>query len=147
MGPLDLEAVVVRVEQPIAPQVIDGTTHFTVDDIEGRRLERLLAVENDGHWILFLKPEDLPWQRFHTDAGLGFWREWSETEIADELDQPDLVDLGTRFGVVGAEILAAHCTSEPRIEVSLEVGSVVLEPENAGELDGKSRVRFLTKRL
>ena len=119
--------------------------HFTVDDVEGHCLERLLAVENDGHWILFLKPEDLPWQRFHTDAGLGFWREWSETEIADELDAA-LVDLGTRFGVVGAEILAAHCTSEPRIEVSLAVGSVVLEPENSRELDGKSQVRFLTKR-
>ena len=120
--------------------------HFTVGDVEGHRLEKLLAAENDGRWILFLKPKDLPWQRFYTDAGLGFWREWSETEIADELDEPDLVDLGPHFGVVGAEILAAHCTSEPRIEVALSVGSIVLEPENARELDGKSQVRFLTKR-
>ena len=35
-GPLDLEVILVRVEQPIAPQVIEGTTHFTVDDIPAR---------------------------------------------------------------------------------------------------------------
>jgi nucleotide-binding universal stress UspA family protein len=35
-APLDLEVVLVRVEQPIAPQAIEGTTHFTVDDIAAR---------------------------------------------------------------------------------------------------------------
>jgi hypothetical protein len=120
--------------------------HFSVADVEGHRLEKLLAIANNGHWILLLKPDGLPWQRFYTDAGLGFWAARSETEIDDELREPDLVDLGTRFGVVDAEILAARCTSEPRIEVSLSVGSIFLEPKNAREFDGKSRVRFLPKR-
>ncbi|MGH7306403.1 MAG: universal stress protein [Candidatus Rokuibacteriota bacterium] len=35
-GPLDLEVGLVRVLQPIMPQVIEGTTHFTVDDVAAR---------------------------------------------------------------------------------------------------------------
>ena len=35
-GPLDLDLVLVRVQQPIAPQAIEGTLHFTVDDIAAR---------------------------------------------------------------------------------------------------------------
>ena len=34
--PLDLAVVLVRVERPIAPQAIEGTTHFTVDDVAAR---------------------------------------------------------------------------------------------------------------
>ena len=34
--PLDLDVVLVRVEQPIPPQAIEGTTHFTLDDIKAR---------------------------------------------------------------------------------------------------------------
>jgi hypothetical protein len=107
--------------------------NFIVDDV------------NNGAWILFLKPEQLPWQRFFIDAGLGFWGEWSETDITDELDELDVVDLGARFEVIGASILGAHCTPAPRIELSLSAGSLVLEPQNPNELDGKSQVRFLAK--
>jgi nucleotide-binding universal stress UspA family protein len=35
-SPLDLEVTLVRVEPPIAPMAIEGTTHFTVDDIAAR---------------------------------------------------------------------------------------------------------------
>lgn len=35
-GPLDLEVVLVRVIQPVVPQAIEGTTHFTVDDVAAR---------------------------------------------------------------------------------------------------------------
>src|SRR5688572_8090367 len=35
-GPLDLEVVLVYVVQPIMPQAIEGTTHFTVYDVEAR---------------------------------------------------------------------------------------------------------------
>jgi len=38
-GPLDLDVVLVRVQQPIAPQAIEGTLHFTVDDIAARLKE------------------------------------------------------------------------------------------------------------
>lgn len=34
--PLDLEVVLVRVERPIVLQAIEGTTHFTGDDIAAR---------------------------------------------------------------------------------------------------------------
>jgi nucleotide-binding universal stress UspA family protein len=32
-GPLDLEVVLVRVVQPVMPQAVEGTTHFTVQDV------------------------------------------------------------------------------------------------------------------
>ncbi len=35
-GPLDLEVVLVRVMEPIAPQAIEGTTQFTVDHVAAR---------------------------------------------------------------------------------------------------------------
>ena len=38
-GPLDLEVVLVRVMQPIMPQAIEGTRHFTVDDVAARLKE------------------------------------------------------------------------------------------------------------
>jgi nucleotide-binding universal stress UspA family protein len=38
-GPLDLEVVLVYVVRPIAPQAIEGTRHFTVDDIAARLKE------------------------------------------------------------------------------------------------------------
>jgi nucleotide-binding universal stress UspA family protein len=38
-GPLDLEVVLVHVVRPIAPQVIEGTRHFTVDDAATRLIE------------------------------------------------------------------------------------------------------------
>lgn len=38
-GPLDLEVVLVRVMSPIAPNAIEGTTYFTVDDVGARLTE------------------------------------------------------------------------------------------------------------
>ena len=35
-GPLDLEVVLVHVDRAIAPQAIEGTRHFTVDDVAAR---------------------------------------------------------------------------------------------------------------
>jgi nucleotide-binding universal stress UspA family protein len=35
-GPLDLEVALIRVVQPIMPQAIEGTRHFTVDDVAAR---------------------------------------------------------------------------------------------------------------
>lgn len=49
-GPLDLEVVLLRVVQPIAPQVIEGSRHVIVEDAEARRADAeeylaALAVE------------------------------------------------------------------------------------------------------
>ncbi len=38
-GPLDMEVVLVRVLQPLPPQVIEGSRHVVVDDVEARRLD------------------------------------------------------------------------------------------------------------
>ena len=38
-SPLDLEVVLVHVVPPIAPQAIEGTRHFTVDDVAARLKE------------------------------------------------------------------------------------------------------------
>ena len=35
-GPLDLEVVLVRVEPPIAPHALEGSTYFTLEDIAAR---------------------------------------------------------------------------------------------------------------
>lgn len=38
-GPLDLEVTLVRVVNPIPPEVIEGTRQVTVEDVEGRMAE------------------------------------------------------------------------------------------------------------
>lgn len=38
-GPLDLEIALVRVLQPVPPQVIEGSRHMVVEDVEARRLD------------------------------------------------------------------------------------------------------------
>jgi nucleotide-binding universal stress UspA family protein len=38
-GPLDLEVVLVRVVQPQPPQVIEGSRHVVVEDVEARRVD------------------------------------------------------------------------------------------------------------
>jgi len=38
-GPLGLEVVLVYVVRPIAPQAVEGTTHFTVYDVEAKLAE------------------------------------------------------------------------------------------------------------
>jgi nucleotide-binding universal stress UspA family protein len=38
-SPLDLEVALVHVARPIAPQAIEGTRHFTVDDVAARLKE------------------------------------------------------------------------------------------------------------
>ena len=38
-GPLDLDLVLVRVNEPIAPMAIEGTRRVTIEDVEGRREE------------------------------------------------------------------------------------------------------------
>jgi len=37
--PLDLEVVLIYVVRPVAPQAIEGTRHFTVDDVAARLKE------------------------------------------------------------------------------------------------------------
>lgn len=49
-GPLDMEVVLLRVVEPIAPMVIEGSRHVEVEDIEARRTDAeeylaLVAVE------------------------------------------------------------------------------------------------------
>jgi nucleotide-binding universal stress UspA family protein len=38
-GPLDLEVVLVRVVQPQPPQVIEGSRHVVIEDVEARRID------------------------------------------------------------------------------------------------------------
>lgn len=40
-GPLDLEIAMIRVLQPVPPQVIEGSRHVVVEDVEARRLDAL----------------------------------------------------------------------------------------------------------
>lgn len=37
--PLDMEIVLLRIVQPLPPQVIEGSTHFVVEDVEARLAE------------------------------------------------------------------------------------------------------------
>ena len=57
-SPLDLEVVLLRVVRPIVPEVIEGTRHFTIDDVAARLKEahdylaRLAAdLRKRGGWI------------------------------------------------------------------------------------------------
>jgi len=38
-GPLDMTVLLLRVLEPVPPMAIEGTTHFTVDDVEMRRYD------------------------------------------------------------------------------------------------------------
>jgi nucleotide-binding universal stress UspA family protein len=44
-GPLDAEVVLLRVVVPIPPQVVEGSRHVVVEDIEGRRAEARAYLE------------------------------------------------------------------------------------------------------
>lgn len=38
-GPLDMEVILLRVVEPIAPMVIEGARHFEMEDVEARRTD------------------------------------------------------------------------------------------------------------
>lgn len=38
-GPLDMEVVLVRVVRPVPPQVIEGSRHVVLEDVQARRLD------------------------------------------------------------------------------------------------------------
>lgn len=38
-GPLDMEVVLLRVVEPIAPMVLEGSRHVEVEDVEARRTD------------------------------------------------------------------------------------------------------------
>jgi nucleotide-binding universal stress UspA family protein len=44
-GPLDLEVRLVRVVQPLAPEVIEGARHVVLEDVEGRLAEARSYLE------------------------------------------------------------------------------------------------------
>jgi nucleotide-binding universal stress UspA family protein len=55
-GPLDMEVILLRVIQPIAPVVIEGSRHIEVEDVETRRVDAEeylapLAVELRGKGV------------------------------------------------------------------------------------------------
>jgi nucleotide-binding universal stress UspA family protein len=55
-GPLDLEVVLLRVVQPVPPQVVDGSRLVVIEDVEGRAAEasaylRPLATELAGRGV------------------------------------------------------------------------------------------------
>jgi hypothetical protein len=74
-------------------------------DLVGCTVERFVASLNDAGaapLIFFLKPSGGFWQRFFFDAGLGFWSEAGDEEVAAELEGEPAVDYGERFGIVRA---------------------------------------------
>ncbi|MGH7334897.1 MAG: universal stress protein [Candidatus Rokuibacteriota bacterium] len=44
-GPLDIEVVLLRVVHPIPPQVVEGTRHVVLEDVEGRLAEARTYLE------------------------------------------------------------------------------------------------------
>jgi hypothetical protein len=64
---------------------------FVFSDLEGTTLERLLLyVDPEGvPWIAFIKATGVHWQRFFLDAGHGFWGEFDDDEIEEELGRSE----------------------------------------------------------
>ena len=121
---------------------------FVFGELEGSTLERLLGHvdgETGAPLIVFLKTTGHMWQRFFLDAGLGFWGEYSEHDVAGELEEDAAIDYGHRFGVVGQCVGQARCEPGPRIRVAISSGDFVLETTGDSILDAPSSVRFESK--
>lgn len=62
--------------------------NFNVNGFSGKQLEQLIGFEPVGKpgqpLIVYIKAEDMDWQHFFLDAGIGFWEHTGTIELAHE---------------------------------------------------------------
>ncbi|MFC3195772.1 hypothetical protein ACFODZ_16065 [Marinicella sediminis] len=61
--------------------------------------------------LLKLKEKKL-WQRFFLDAFIGFWEEWEQAVIAEDLEDDLVIDLGEQHDVLGCQVNSIECTGD-----------------------------------
>lgn len=129
---------------------------FTVDELRGVALERVVAFRRfdvpSGIELLLIKARGPLWHRCFCDAGVFFWERWRWEEASDGwLDDPEyqLVDLGTRFGLLGAVVrcAAAVCADpeRPRLEIETDRGILGLTMTPTSDSDAV-QVHFESRR-
>lgn len=107
-------------------------------ELVGCPLERFLGLldEPGGEpLVFFLEPGGVHWQRFYLDAGLGFWGEVGDREVAEELEGEAVIDWGERFGIAGEAIGVVKCEPGPRLRIEVGSGEIVLETTDPADLD------------
>ncbi len=90
---------------------------FSVDEISGRQIERLIGFtdpsgRDDQPTIVCLKPRDCLWYRFFLDAGIGCWEEWSEPDPGEDFADLRCVDYGRAYGIEGEIIISIKCMQD-----------------------------------
>jgi hypothetical protein len=120
---------------------------FHVDDLAGAVVERLLGLVTDperGPFLFLLKLRDRPWQRFYLDLGIGFWEEWADDVIDDDLSDTEQVDFGANLQLAGATVQSVVCEAGPRLALTLSCGVFVIESEDPRDLDARTVVAYRT---
>lgn len=120
-------------------------------EIIGCSLERFVGYLDEpggDPLVFFLKPSAGFWQRFYLDAGLGFWGEYGDEEVAEELEDEEesVVDYGERLGIVGESLGMVRCEPGPRIRVAVAVGEIILETVDRTVPDAPTKVPFFRLR-
>jgi hypothetical protein len=80
-------------------------SRLTSRELDGAVIERAVCWRSDRGdpsrcGLLWIKPNNRPWQRFFLDAGFAVWEEWSDDDTTDEFAElaDELEELSTTVG-------------------------------------------------
>jgi hypothetical protein len=109
---------------------------FSCHDLSGLTVEAFYGIyspEDSAELILILLKlkEKKLWQKFFLDAFIGFWEEWEQAVIAEDLGEDLVIDLGQQHGLVGGQVNNIVCTgdADQRIPsvICFHIGDTVLK--------------------
>ena len=126
---------------------------FICHDLSGLTVEAfygIYSIEDSSELILVLIKlrEKKLWQRFFLDAFIGFWEEWEEAVISEDLEDDLVIDLGEQHDLLGSQVNSIVCTGDadqliPSV-IWFNIGETILKMsfiDNDGEEPG-SKLEF-----
>jgi hypothetical protein len=86
-----------------------GLSGLTVEAFYG-----IYSSEDSAELILVLLKlkEKKLWQKFFLDAFIGFWEEWEQAVISEDLEDDLVIDLGAQHGLLGCQVNSIECTGD-----------------------------------
>jgi hypothetical protein len=133
------------------------SSQFETDLVAGRRILELISVGWGGTGsneplsldVLLLRVDEGRWHRMFLDAGLVFWEEWGNEEVAEDLDDAVQDDLAGRFGL-GGRVLDI-CLAFPGLpnaasglHIHLDEGrKLLLAPRDPADIDSGTELRLV----
>ena len=117
--------------------------NFTVKSAKGKKLEKLIGVENHddpdrGPVLVYIKMQGISWSQYFLDVCFGVWENWGEIDTED--DMFSYVDYAKKFDVENQVIVSAYC-KESEIVLEMESGKkLVLRYKIPEEWDGDTEM-------